>query len=620
MKTILLHSDFIEFEAKKKAVKKPEVVDLKKHRVEDCLVAMSAVEKKDESSVSAIAEKFAEEVISVAEQVKTKNIVIYPWVHLTSEPSNPDIALKVMVLSESMLEKKGYAVSRAPFGWYKEFNLKCKGHPLAELSRDIAVGETMKAEEQNVALDKESKLKSEWYILDTDGKLVPVKKFDFSKYPELKILYNYEMSGTREHNEEPPHIGYMRNLELVDYEPGSDPGNLRWYPKGQMIKKLLERKVGDMVLDAGAMQVETPIMYDFEHPQLSKYLNRFPARQYVVRSDDKDYFLRFAACFGQYLMSHDMVMSYKHLPLKLYELTHYSFRREQRGELSGLKRLRSFTMPDMHTLCTDIGQAKEEFKKQYLLSMKWMKGMGLDYDVAIRFVKDFYEDNEKFVEELSKLIGKPVLIELWDQRFFYFVMKFEFSVNDSLGKASTLSTVQIDVENTGVFDITYADEKDKKINPLLLHASISGGIDRNLWAVLERQAVAARQGKKPMFPLWLSPTQVRVISVSEGHNKLAKKICDGFGSSEVRVDIDDRDLKVGKKIREAEKEWVPYIIVVGEKEASAKEVPVRVRSSGKQVSMSVDKLKKMIVKETSAMPFEKLPLPIYLTKRPKFVG
>lgn len=620
MKTILLHSDFIEFEAKKKAVKKPEVVDLKKHRVEDCLVAMSAVEKKDESSVSAIAEKFAEEVISVAEQVKTKNIVIYPWVHLTSEPSNPDIALKVMVLSESMLEKKGYAVSRAPFGWYKEFNLKCKGHPLAELSRDIAVGETMKAEEQNVALDKESKLKSEWYILDTDGKLVPVKKFDFSKYPELKILYNYEMSGTREHNEEPPHIGYMRNLELVDYEPGSDPGNLRWYPKGQMIKKLLERKVGDMVLDAGAMQVETPIMYDFEHPQLSKYLNRFPARQYVVRSDDKDYFLRFAACFGQYLMSHDMVMSYKHLPLKLYELTHYSFRREQRGELSGLKRLRSFTMPDMHTLCTDIGQAKEEFKKQYLLSMKWMKGMGLDYDVAIRFVKDFYEDNEKFVEELSKLIGKPVLIELWDQRFFYFVMKFEFSVNDSLGKASTLSTVQIDVENTGVFDITYADEKDKKINPLLLHASISGGIDRNLWAVLERQAVAARQGKKPLFPLWLSPTQVRVISVSEGHNKLAKKICDGFGSSEVRVDIDDRDLKVGKKIREAEKEWVPYIIVVGEKEASAKEVPVRVRSSGKQVSMSVDKLKKMIVKETSAMPFEKLPLPIYLTKRPKFVG
>ena len=406
----------------------------------------------------------------------------------------------------------------------------------------------------------------------------------------------------------------------MDYEPGSDPGNLRWYPKGQMIKKLLERKVTDMVIKSGAMQVETPLMYDFEHPQLSKYLNRFPARQYVIKSDDKDYFLRFAACFGQYLMSQDMVMSYKQLPLKLYELTHYSFRREQRGELSGLKRLRAFTMPDMHTMCRDMEEAKEEFKKQYLLAMDWMKAIDIDYDIAIRFVKDFYKENEDFAKDLAKLVGKPILVELWEQRFFYFVMKFEFSVNDSLKKASTLSTVQIDVENTERFDITYTDEKDKKVNPLLLHASISGGIDRNLWALLERQAIRAQQGKKPMLPLWLSPTQVRIVSVSEGYNYLALDIAEMIDPSLVRVDIDDRDLKVGKKIREAEKEWVPFIIVVGENEIDAKELPVRVRSSGKQENLSVAKLKEMIAKETSGMPFEMLPLPKLLTKRPKFVG
>ena len=620
MKTILLHSDFIEFEAKKKAVKKPEEIELKKHRVEDCLVAMSAVEKNDEADTTGIAEKFVEEVISVAEQVKTKNIVIYPWVHLTATPSKPDAALVVMEISEDILKKKGYTVSRAPFGWYKEFNIKCKGHPLAELSRDIAIGATIKKEEENEALKNEDKLKSKWYVLDTDGKLIPADKFNFSKYPELKIFYDYETKGSRVNQKEPPHIALMRELELVDYEPGSDPGNLRWYPKGQMIKKLLERKVTDMVIKAGAMQVETPIMYDFEHPQLSKYLNRFPARQYVLRSDDKDYFLRFAACFGQYLMSQDMVMSYKHLPLKLYELTHYSFRREQRGELSGLKRLRSFTMPDMHTMCKDMGQAKEEFKKQYLLAMEWMRGLGLDYDVAIRFVKDFYEENEDFAKDLAKLVGKPIIVELWEQRFFYFVMKFEFSVNDSLKKASTLSTVQIDVENTERFEIAYIDEKDKKINPLLLHASISGGIDRNLWALLERQAIRAQQGQKPMLPLWLSPTQVRVVPVSEGYNKLAEKVAGMIDTSLVRVDIDDRDLKVGKKIREAEKEWVPYIIVVGENEKDAKEMPVRVRSSGKQENLSVAELKGMIAKETLDMPFEMLPLPMLLTKRPKFVG
>ncbi|MBW6461724.1 MAG: threonine--tRNA ligase [DPANN group archaeon] len=619
MKTILLHSDFIEFEAKKKAVKNPEEIDVKKHRVEDCLVAMSAVEKNDETNTTGIAEKFAEEVMSVAEQVKTKNIVIYPWVHLTSAPSKPDVALKVMKLSEVMLEKKGYAVSRAPFGWYKEFNIKCKGHPLSELSRDIAVGEAVKVEEDNEAVKNEDKLRSTWHILDVDGKLVSADKFDYSKYPELKQFYQYEMKGSRINQKEPPHIAMMRSLELVDYEPGSDSGNLRWYPKGQMIKRLLETKVTDMVKKSGAMQVETPLMYDFEHPQLSKYLNRFPARQYVIKSDEKEYFLRFAACFGQYLMGHDMVMSYKHLPVKLYELTHYSFRREQRGELSGLKRLRAFTMPDMHTMCADMPSAKKEFMEQYKLAMEWMSGLGLDYDIAIRFVKDFYNENEEFAKDLAKLVGKPILIELWEERFFYFVMKFEFSVNDSLGKASTLSTVQIDVENTERFDITYVDENDKKVNPLLLHASISGGIDRNLWALLERQAINAQLGKKSMLPVWLSPTQVRMIPVSEGFVGLAEEIASKIGDG-IRVDIDDRDLKVGKKIRDAEKEWVPYVVVVGENERDSKDMPVRVRVTGGQENLSVDTLKGMVSTDMGDNPFEMLPLPKLLSKRPKFVG
>ncbi len=619
MKTILLHSDFIEFEAKKKAVKKPEEIEQKKHRVDECIVALSAVEKGDEKDIAQMALRFSDEIAKVADQIGTKKAVIYPWVHLTTKPSKPSDALSVMTETERILEDKGFEVSRAPFGWYKEFNIKCKGHPLSELSREITLGEKIEEEEDNEAVKNEDKLKSSWYILDTDGKLVEAEKFDFSKHPELKKFYQYETEGTRTATKEPPHIKYMKDLELVDYEPGSDSGNLRWYPKGQMVKKLLERRVTDMVLKSGAMQVETPIMYDFKHPQLSKYLNRFPARQYVVKSDDSEYFLRFAACFGQYLMSHDMVMSYRQLPIKLYEMTHYSFRREQRGELSGLKRLRSFSMPDMHTLCKDMDQAKEEFKKQYLMSMEWMKGLGIDYDIAIRFVREFYEENQEFAKELAKEVGKPILIELWDQRFFYFVMKFEFSVNDSLNKASTLSTVQIDVENTERFDISYVDEDNKKVNPLLLHASISGGIDRNMWALLERQAINAQQGKKPMLPVWLSPSQVRVISVSESCNMIAEDIASKLGDG-VRVDIDDRDLKVGKKIREAEKEWVPYIMVVGENEKDAGKIPVRIRSTGKQEDMSIEEIRAMVAKDCEGMPFEILPVPRMLSKRPKFVG
>jgi threonyl-tRNA synthetase len=150
----------------------------------------------------------------------------------------------------------------------------------------------------------------------------------------------------------------MQSHELVDYEPASDSGNFRWYPKGRMIKGLLEQHINNMVRDIGGMQVETPIMYDLEHPALSEYVKKFPARQYLVHSD-KDFFLRFAACFGQYMIAHDMTISYRNLPLRLYELTHYSFRREQSGEVSGLKRLRAFTMPDLHTFCKDLPQATE---------------------------------------------------------------------------------------------------------------------------------------------------------------------------------------------------------------------------------------------------------------------
>src|SRR4030042_1717255 len=130
------------------------------------------------------------------------------------------------------------------------------------------------------------------------------------------------------------------------------------------IKSLFEQYVTEMVIDYGGMEVETPIMYDIEHPAIAHYLQRFPARQYVLCSDKRDFFLRFSACFGQFLMVHDAQFSYRQLPLKIYELTRYSFRREKSGELVGLRRLRAFTMPDCHAMCAGFDQAKDEFMKR----------------------------------------------------------------------------------------------------------------------------------------------------------------------------------------------------------------------------------------------------------------
>jgi len=620
MKLLLIHSDFIEYEVKEKAISHPEDITLMKDRLDEALTVFIAVEKVDEKAPTQAVEEASKEITKTATQLKVRNIMLYPYAHLSSDLASAKAGKEILIQLEHEVKQQDFNVKRSPFGWYKAFTISCKGHPLSELSREIIPGKEKKA------VEKEKEIISQWCILTPQGELIDAEKFNFSGHEELKLLYEYESSGTRKIVGEPPHVKMMQSLELVDYEPASDSGNFRWYPKGRMIKGLLEQHINNMVRDIGGMQVETPIMYDLEHPALSEYVKKFPARQYIVHSD-KDFFLRFAACFGQYMIAHDMTISYRNLPLRLYELTHYSFRREQSGEVSGLKRLRAFTMPDLHTFCKDLPQATEEFKRQFSTAMRWMSSLKLDSEVALRFVKEFYENNKTLAQDLARLAGKPILVELWNERYFYFVMKFEFNVIDSMKKASALSTVQIDVENGKRFNITYADEKGEKQHPYILHTSISGSIDRNVYALLEREAIKMSQGKKPMLPLWLSPTQVRLIPVADEFLPDCETFISELNALSpfyfIRADIDDREESVGRKIRDAEKEWIPYIVVIGEKERKEKTVSPRIRASelGEgDKPYTVAQLHQLIVERVKDYPQQKLPLALHLSKRPKFKG
>jgi len=473
------------------------------------------------------------------------------------------------------------------------------------------------------ALKAEEKLQSQWFILQPDGKLVPVGKFDFSKYKNLEKLKNYEIVKSRTVQQTPPHVILMKRLELVDFEPGSDPGNLRFYPKGRLIKSLLEQLVTDRVVEYGGMEVETPIMYDYKHPAIENYMNRFPARQYTIVSDDKELFLRFSACFGQFLMSKDAQISYKHLPFKIYELTRYSFRREKSGELVGLRRMRAFTMPDVHALCGDMEQAKKEFLERFKLSQDVLSEIGLgkeDYEMAIRFTKDFYEKNKDFINSIIKSFSKPVLVEIWSERIFYFVLKWEFNFIDCLDKASALSTDQIDVENGERYGITYVDENGKKQHPIILHCSPSGAIERVIYALLEKAHKDEQNKKIPSLPLWLSPTQVRFIPISDSFAEDVDNVVKEFEENGVRVDIDDRKETLEKRVRDAELEWVPFIIVFGEKEKKSKKLSVRIRESGKVEVADAASLIKKIKNKIAGKPVKKLTLPKMLSKRPIFVG
>ncbi|MGH1569316.1 MAG: threonine--tRNA ligase, partial [Nitrosopumilus sp.] len=338
----------------------------------------------------------------------------------------------------------------------------------------------------------------------------------------------------------------------------------------------------DRVKEYGGYEVETPIMYDSEHPSMVSYFNRFPARQYNIDSEGKKLFLRFAACFGQFLMANQYQLSYKNLPYKLYELTRYSFRREQSGELVGLRRLRAFTMPDCHAFCKDMAQAVDEIKVRFDLSQSVLRELGIDeadYDMAIRFTEDFYNENKPAIEELVKRHGRPVLVEMWKEKFFYFVLKWEFNFVDGLGKASALSTDQIDVENGNRYDIDFVDENNIKQHPIILHNSPSGAIERIIYALLEKAAKDSYEGRKPQFPLWLAPTQVRIIPLKEEFHEFTQNLSDKISTNNVRVDIDDRNESIGKRIREAEKEWIRYILVIGEKEVNSQNLSIRDRQT-----------------------------------------
>jgi threonyl-tRNA synthetase len=323
-------------------------------------------------------------------------------------------------------------------------------------------------------------------------------------------------------------------------------------------------------------------------------------------------------------MAHDAQFSYKQMPIKLYELTRYSFRREKSGEVVGLKRLRAFTMPDCHAFCIDLDQAKREFLTRFNMCIEVLSTIGLtkdDYEIAMRFTKGFYEENKAFLAELASTFGKPMLAEVWKERFFYFILKWDLNFVDNQGKAAALSTDQIDVENAKRYEITYVDEKGEKQHPLILHCSPSGAIERDVYALLEKAYREQMKGNAPMLPLWLSPTQVRLIPISDKYLKKVEEIAQKIESACIRVDIDDSASTLQKKIREAEQEWVPYVAVIGEKEVESGNLSVRERGvKGTQQDMTADELVAKISSIIEGKPFKPLPLPRSLSKRPVFHG
>ncbi|WP_400220382.1 threonine--tRNA ligase [Methanobrevibacter smithii] len=607
MRILLIHSDYLNYNVKNKTPVAEEIEDAKKQGAfDESLVVFTAVEKDDENNPQGIVKNLVKEVIKTNDQVKAENIVLYPYAHLSSSLSSPKVAVQVLKDAEEALNAEGLNVKRVPFGWYKAFEISCKGHPLSELSRTIT------AEEEDE--EEVEKKPSSWSILDGD-KIIDIDDFKFEN-DQLEKLVSYELGTGASDAGEPPHVKLMREKELCDYESASDVGNLKWFPKGRLVRDLLADYVYNLVVDQGAMPIETPIFYDLDNEAINVHAAKFGERQY--RTDTKkNLMLRFACCFGAFRVMADPFITWKNLPAKLYELSTYSFRFEKKGEVVGLKRLRSFTMPDFHSFCADMESTLEEFSKQTDMCIQTGVDLDVNYEIIFRATKDFYDENKDWMYSIGKKIGKPVLLEILPERKHYWSCKIDFAAIDYLGRPIENPTVQIDVESGKRFDITYLGEDGKEHYPTILHCSPTGSIERVICSLLEKTAIELDE-KAPMLPTWLSPIEVRIITVGEDHKDFANELYDKINAENIRVDVDDRDESVGKKIRNAATEWIPYIFVVGDNEKESGVFSVTVRESGEKVDMTVDELIKEVLDKTKGMPYRGLPLPKDISTRINF--
>ena len=607
MRILLIHSDYLNYNVKNKTPVAEEIEDAKKQGAfDESLVVFTAVEKDDENNPQGIVKNLVKEVIKTNDQVKAENIVLYPYAHLSSSLSSPKVAVQVLKDAEEALDAEGLNVKRVPFGWYKAFEISCKGHPLSELSRTIT------AEEEDE--EEVEKKPSSWSILDGD-KIIDIDDFKFEN-DQLEKLVSYELGTGASDAGEPPHVKLMREKELCDYESASDVGNLKWFPKGRLVHDLLADYVYNLVVDQGAMPIETPIFYDLDNEAINVHAAKFGERQY--RTDTKkNLMLRFACCFGAFRVMADPFITWKNLPAKLYELSTYSFRFEKKGEVVGLKRLRAFTMPDFHSFCADMNSTLEEFSKQTDMCIQTGVDLDVNYEIIFRATKDFYDENKDWMYSIGKKIGKPVLLEILPERKHYWSCKIDFAAIDYLGRPIENPTVQIDVESGKRFDITYLGEDGKEHYPTILHCSPTGSIERVICSLLEKTAIELDE-KAPMLPTWLSPIEVRIITVGEDHKDFANELYDKINAENIRVDVDDRDESVGKKIRNAATEWIPYIFVVGDNEKESGVFSVTVRETGEKVDMTVDELIKEVLDKTKGMPYRGLPLPKDISTRINF--
>ncbi len=610
MRILQLHSNFLEYEPVRKEIKTAEEAEKKKVRVEEVIVLFTSIEKGDNNTV---ARKAIDDAAKYLSQIKANRIFIYPYAHLSSELAKSAEALNVLKEMESYANELGIETQRAPFGWNKQFTISIKGHPLAEQAHSYlpeSLTET-KTEKPNI--------KKEYLILTEDG--MTYNPEDYVCKPEeanFRLLVEKEALGKESQaRDEPEYIRHMKKFGF-DWEDMSDSGHMHYSPEATFIYDSVAAYSSNVVdsLSLPVYRVKGTNMFNLDLPPVKEHAELFGDRLYRVDVENRSFILRYAACHQQFAILRHWMISYRNLPFGAFEVAD-SYRLEQSGELLLSFRIRRMNMPDLHVFCRNIVETTEWFFKLHDKIYEEIGKLGRDYYSLYNLTtKKFFEENKEWFKKLVKREGKPVLLCFYPPGMnYYWVLNIEYHIIDVMNRPREIGTVQIDVGNAKRFDIKYVDNEGKDNYPIILHSAIIGTIERYLYTLFD----SALKMKHPSLPVWASPTQVRLIPVSSEHLNYAESLADVLDQVGIRVDVDDRDMTVGNKVREAEMMWIPYIAVVGKKEVETASISLRSRADETQKTVTITELSNKVKRDVEGKPQLPSHLPRQLSLRPRFV-
>ncbi len=562
MKILSLHTDYIKFKPLKKALKK--IADLPEKemgvvKIDEALTILTAVEKSD-TDIQGVVNALVENVKDIAKQVNAKNIVLYPYAHLSSNLASPDVAIEVLEKSEKAL-KKFFNVVKAPFGYYKEFEMKVKGHPLSELSREIKV---------------EGKLGEEKYDPQQLLREISKSKLDTSKLKEN----DHRILG--------------QQMDLYSFNETA-PGMVFWHNNGLIIKNELINFWREMHRKAEYQEISTPQILDEKLWKISGHWEKYKENIFLTDYEKRKFAVKPMNCPGGMLVYKNKPKSYKELPLRVGELG-IVHRQELSGVLGGLFRVIQFTQDDAHIFCTEK-QIEDEIANIINLVDIFYKKFDLPYHVEFstrpekRIGSDkLWNKAEKILEQTLKKKKIAFKVNKGDGAFYG--PKIDFHVKDSLGRTWQCGTVQLDFAMPERFNLEYTENDNKRKRPVMIHRTIYGSLERFIGILIEHT--------RGRLPVWLAPTQVRVLSFTDRNENYAKEIIKKLGEKipNLRIDADFTQTTVPSKVKDAEIMKVPYIIVVGDREEKERTLAVRKKGDNKiemiKVNDFIEKLKKEI--------------------------